>query len=69
MDQLEQYLTSHDMSQRDFAKLVGVSEPLVCQWRSGQRKPNLDNAFAIERATKGAIKASSWMTPRNRKTA
>lgn len=59
---LARYLDSEGITQTEFARSAGIPTPMICQWLSGKRRPGLKNAFAIERATNGAIPASYWTT-------
>lgn len=49
------YLAARKMSQADFAKVLGVSQGLVCQWIKKRRPVAADRCVAIERATFGAV--------------
>lgn len=59
---LAEYLVANNIAQGDFAKALDVAPAMVSLWVHDLRRPNLDNAFAIERVTKGAIKAKYWTT-------
>jgi DNA-binding transcriptional regulator YdaS (Cro superfamily) len=60
-NRLARHLEDKGMTQTALADRMGVSQALVNQWVTGRRRPNLDSAFAIERATGGAIPASYWL--------
>lgn len=60
MDRLRKYLEQERISQADFARLAGLSQPALSQYVSGVRRPNVDAALAIERASNGAIPMSDW---------
>ncbi|KHJ60183.1 transcriptional regulator [Burkholderia glumae] len=49
------YLMARNTSQADFAKALGVSQGLVCQWIKKRRPVAADRCVAIERATDGAV--------------
>ena len=66
MDQLAKYLTKHKLSQKEFAELLGVSPPLVCQWLAGRRRPDLTHALEMEKATGGEIPVSAWAIKRRK---
>lgn len=54
------YLTKHGLSQRKFSRLCRLTQSTISLLARGVRSPGLAAAFAIERATDGAIPASSW---------
>jgi transcriptional regulator with XRE-family HTH domain len=59
-NRLAQYLTESGVSQAEFGRLAGISSPMICEYVSGKRRPGLDAAFAIERASGGEVPASYW---------
>jgi transcriptional regulator with XRE-family HTH domain len=61
MSQLRTYLSENKISQRDFAQAIGVDQSVVSRLARQSIRPGLDLAFAIERTTKGAVPASSWI--------
>lgn len=48
------------MKQRDFAELLGISKSFMSEIVSGVKRPDLDLAFRIERATLGEVPAASF---------
>lgn len=60
MDKLAAYLEEHDVSRREFAEKIGVTEGMVGHYLSGRRVPHLKRAFLIEQVTKGAVPAKEW---------
>ena len=48
------------LSGAEFARMTRRSQPSLWNIEAGLHKPSLSTALAIERATRGAIKASSW---------
>lgn len=46
---------------RTVARAVGLSDAEFSKIRRGRRLPTLEQAFAIERATDGAVPAASWI--------
>lgn len=71
---LSQYLEAEGLSQTEFARLLGVAPPMVSGWCTATRRPDLGNALAIEKITRGRIKAAYWTTvektrPKTRTTA
>lgn len=52
---IKTYIRRHNLTQRDFGRLVGVEQPLVSQW-VGRKKPvSAERAVQIEKRTGGAI--------------
>lgn len=64
MNRLAKYLARHNVPQEAFASASGVPAPMVSLYVSGKRRPGLDYAFAIERATGGEVPALYWTTVR-----
>jgi transcriptional regulator with XRE-family HTH domain len=56
---LSQYLNTKNIRQAEFARLIGATQGTVSKL-SKDRQPSLDLAAKIERATDGAVPASSW---------
>ena len=65
---LREWMDSFDppKTQEEIAELLQVDQTLVSKWLSGDRSPNLKNAFAIEEMTRGKIKAKSWLPEKGR---
>lgn len=61
---LGKYLRERGGTQVDFAREHGFHAPMVCQWASGQRRPGLELALKLEKATGGTVPASYWPTIR-----
>lgn len=57
---LKAYLGRSGISQAALAKKAGVSEALVSMLLLGRRNAGI-SAAAIEKATKGAVPATSWL--------
>ncbi len=66
---LAAYLKRGGLTQLEFAKLAGVPGPQVSMWLSGRRRPGLNSAFKIERATAGAVPAFCWANSTDRRNA
>ena len=60
MNVIEHYRKKHNLTQEEFAKLVGVSRSYVALIENGIRKPHPETAIAIERATNGEVK-KEWL--------
>lgn len=39
---------------------VGVAHPTWLDWESGRKSPRTENAFKLQKITKGTIKAATW---------
>lgn len=50
-----QYLKEEGMSQKDFAKFIGVSTSAVSQWLGGTKGIGLKTARRMQKRTKGKI--------------
>lgn len=57
---LEDYLDDQDMTQREFAELLGVTHQAVNQWLRGRRFPRRELIVKIEKITGGKVKPSDW---------
>lgn len=60
MEKLRAYLCSAGVTQRSFADAVGLSRSHLNEIISGRKRPSLDLAFAIARATSGAVTVDAW---------
>jgi plasmid maintenance system antidote protein VapI len=58
---LTEWMATKGHSQAAAGALFGVPSGTVCRWVTGQRTPTLRMALAIEKATSGAVPASSWV--------
>jgi DNA-binding transcriptional regulator YdaS (Cro superfamily) len=58
---LDQYLSITASSAKSFAESLGISPSYLSELRGGKKRPGLSLALEIERATKGKVKARSWM--------
>ena len=68
MQALKRYLAANHVREAEFARRVGVSRYAVNKWVRGERRPSLERAALIERATEGAVPWTSWIR-RNRRAA
>jgi DNA-binding transcriptional regulator YdaS (Cro superfamily) len=68
MNPLVRYLDDTGLSQTAFAARLGFPLSNVNGWFKGHRKPCLEAALRMEKATGGAIPAGAW-TKSNRKRA
>lgn len=63
---LATWLARHDLSQRELARRLEVTEAAVSAWVLGTRRPER-HRDAIERITGGAVRAGAWDTPAERR--
>lgn len=61
MSLLQAYIAASGTKQSALAETLGVSRGYLSELVGGTKKPSLDLAFAIQRATDGAVPASSWV--------
>jgi transcriptional regulator with XRE-family HTH domain len=66
---LHDWLEKTGTTQLEFSELSGVPQPLVSKYAAGKRRPHLEYAFAIEKATKGAVPAETWTKTAKKKRA
>ena len=59
---LAEYLRETGLSQQEFARRVGISQPTVSALLAGRRKPSLALMEKITRATNGLIPVGSFLT-------
>lgn len=57
---LHEYLESTGTSQRRFAELTGIQQPLISRYARELSRPDLDNAVRIARASKGSVPVEEW---------
>lgn len=43
MERLAKYLEDTKTSQTEFARLIGVSQPTICDWIRGDKSPTTEN--------------------------
>lgn len=58
---LASYLSDESVSQAEFSRLADIAPPLISEYVNGNRRPGLDHAFAIERASGGKVPARCWV--------
>lgn len=49
-----------ERTQTKVAAALGLRQSIVSEWESGNRRPDLTNALALEALSGGAIPAESW---------
>jgi hypothetical protein len=57
---LHDWLQSHDLSQKAFAKTIGIARGHLCYLIKGERLPGARIALRIKRATDGAVDLEDW---------
>ena len=60
MTKLTDHLKLAGMTARGFAASLGISQPFMSEINSGKKMPNLDLAYAIQKATSGAVPCDYW---------
>lgn len=59
---LRRYIDREHLTRKQFAALAGLNFSYVCRLYKGNRRPGVDTALAIEKATRGAIPVRAWRT-------
>ena len=59
--QLEEYLKQKNISQRDFAKQLGLHETKLSLILNGKRKIHIREVSDIAKLTKFKVKAEDWL--------
>ena len=62
MNELSKYIDASGLTQEQFAEKIGADQSIVSRLYAGKIRPSLQRAFAIERATNGAVPVSSWVS-------
>ena len=58
---LQDWLEAKDLTQRDFSKLIGMTQSWLSLLLSGNKIPTLTQAVEIEKTTKGYVTPSMWL--------
>ena len=58
---LKEHLAASGKRRSEWAQELRISEAFLSQIVNGKKRPSLDLAFRIERATDGAVPAGSWI--------
>lgn len=61
---LEAYLKMAKLSDSEFADRLGCHRTEIWNYRTGRRMPRADTAAAIEKATKGRVRAKDFIEPK-----
>jgi len=51
MERLRQYLEERDITQKSLAERMGVTQPAISGWLSGEYSPSIDNLRQLSRIT------------------
>ena len=57
---LRRYIKDGHATRKQVAEAAGLEFSYVCRLVSGSRRPGIDTAAAIERATGGAVPVTAW---------
>jgi len=56
-------------SQKWLAETLGVKQPTVYRWLSGENRPDTTYRLAIQYLTKGKVKLRAWFYPKETRVA
>ena len=59
--QLSKFLDYHGMSQAEFGKLIGASQPSISRYIAGSRMPRPMQLIRIRKVTRGAVTADDFI--------
>lgn len=68
MSKLREYLARKGETHAAFAKRIGVAQSYVSDLTNDMKSPSLRVAVAIEDATRGEVKARSWVDAEREKS-
>ena len=57
---LAEYIAGSGLTQTEFARRAGIPQPMISQYASGERLPDIDHAFTLEDATSGKVAVAYW---------
>lgn len=58
---IEEYLKRFNILQKEFARLVGVHQNSIINYKRGRRRPRADVCRRIERATQNRVRTDDLM--------
>lgn len=64
---LRRFLERNGITRRAAGLAVGATNPTVCDWVGGKKRPRESKRVDIEAWTGGEVPASSWLTKDERK--
>jgi transcriptional regulator with XRE-family HTH domain len=62
MSRLRRFMTDREWTQAQLAEFLGLDQGLVSTYLSGAKRPSLRTAIQIEKRTRGAVPAASWVS-------
>ena len=60
-DTLAAHLKAQNLSDRQFGEIIGVTQPTIWRYRTGERLPDARMARTIEKHTNGEVSFKCWM--------
>lgn len=48
------------LTQEQAAQMVGVGQNTLCDWENGKKKPQIEQALALQEASGGKVAVASW---------
>lgn len=61
MKALKKYLKANGLTAKEFSRKAEVDHSQISRYMRGLVKPSLENAYRIEKTTKGKVKMESWI--------
>lgn len=58
---LKEWLDLTGATQTELSAETGIPQALLSKYVVGRQRPHIDNAVAIERATKGKVPVEQWV--------
>lgn len=58
---IKEYLEDNGIKQCFLAKKLKVSQAMLSTWLNGRTVPSMQNAWNVEKITKGAVKMADWI--------
>jgi transcriptional regulator with XRE-family HTH domain len=62
MSALRKWREANAITQERLAELTGIPQSLLSKYEREAVRPQIDNALAIQRATKGGVPVESWQS-------
>lgn len=60
-EKIKDYRTKANLSQEQFARLIGASQGLINHWEQNRQQPSARMARTIERRTNGGLKRAELL--------
>lgn len=60
---LNDHLIATGQTNREFGRLIGVSEMTVSRWRNFRHRPGIDWCVRVAHATDGKVMPNDFLTP------